>query len=305
MMSSTTMKREYPPRMYPAGKSPLQNKSMNHCCSLSDFKKITTFLGHDIYDDIRDNSQVGVLLKLASSGYIWCAQTVHHFLTHQLAIESSYEIWSLIGGRPVRFSLLEFAVITGLNCDPIDAEDKCNVDHTEFWGELQVKPEEGPSWEELVTIMPHATGWPDEKKKRLALLFILSVGVLGLNRGSRIPLIQAKRVMDLEAFERYPWGRVGFEKLIKSVQVVNLAGDSYVVHGCVHVLLIWAYESVLILGESFGRRIVGIEVPLLRWGSGRRRYVLENILEKDKKESEDKKVWFLILSPKISHNFVW
>ncbi|CAA7062237.1 unnamed protein product [Microthlaspi erraticum] len=79
--------------------------------------------------------------------------------------------------------------------------------------------------------------------------------------------------MDLEAFERYLWGRVGFEKLIKSVQVVDLAGDSYVVHGCVHVLLIWAYELVTVLGELFGRRIEGIEVPLLRWGCGRQHFV--------------------------------
>ncbi|CAA7014129.1 unnamed protein product [Microthlaspi erraticum] len=199
MVSSKIVKREYPPRMYPAGKSPLQNKSMNHCCSLPDIGKrqrkdkklsaITSFLGEDIYNDIRDNSQLGVLLKLASS-------------------------------------------------------------------------------------------------------------VLGLNRGSRIPLELAKRVMDLEAFERYLWGRVGFEKLIKSVQVVDLAGDSYVVHGCVHVLLIWAYELVTVLGELFGRRIEGIEVPLLRWGCGRQHFVMEDVLKKDKEESEQEGTVFLFVRVK-------
>ncbi|CAA7046307.1 unnamed protein product [Microthlaspi erraticum] len=132
---------------------------------------------------------------------------------------------------------------------------------TEFWGELKVNPEEGPTWEELVRIMPHSRRWSDEKKKRLGLLLILSIS----------------------------WGRVGFEKLIKSVQVVDLAGDSYVVHGCVHVLLIWAYELVTVLGELFGRRIQGIEVPLIRWGCGQTCFVLEDVLKKDKKENEDKK----------------
>ncbi|CAA7062238.1 unnamed protein product [Microthlaspi erraticum] len=120
MVSSKIVKREYPPRMYPAGKSPLQNKSMNHCCSLPDIGKrqrkdkklsaITSFLGEDIYNDIRDNSQLGVLLKLASR----------------------------------------------LKCDAFDPEDKWNVDHTGFWGELKMNPEEGPTWEELVRIMPHS-----------------------------------------------------------------------------------------------------------------------------------------------------
>lgn len=91
---------------------------MDQSCHLSNFGKMKYQVGDDVYDDIANNSQVGVILKLASSGYIWCIQTVHYFLTHQLAIKRRYEIWSLIGGRPLRFflhELHEFSDITRLN----------------------------------------------------------------------------------------------------------------------------------------------------------------------------------------------
>ncbi|EFH46660.1 hypothetical protein ARALYDRAFT_355500 [Arabidopsis lyrata subsp. lyrata] len=62
-------------------------------------------------------------------------RSMHHNCT--LAIESGYEMWSLIERYPVRFSLHEFSEITGLNYDAIDEEDKVD-DHREFWAELEV-----------------------------------------------------------------------------------------------------------------------------------------------------------------------
>ncbi|ESQ43378.1 hypothetical protein EUTSA_v10015990mg [Eutrema salsugineum] len=282
-MASASGSKDYPQRLYPEGKSPLLKKSCHHNCKLHEFiMMIRDHLGDDIYNDIMNNSQVGVLLKLALSSFIWSAKTVQYFVSNQLKVDRNHEFWTLIGGRPVRFSLLEYAEITGLNCDPIDHNDKVEIDHTEFWAEIGVRAR-----------MKTCQAWTYEKKKMLALLFILHVGVLGLHRNSRIPLALAKTVMDEAAFERQPWGRYGFHELIYSLKIANLGGARYTLHGCVQAMLVWGYECIPILAERAGKIRPDVDdsvVPLLRWTSSRCRNVFETLLEMDKSETEDHKV---------------
>ncbi|XP_024006486.1 uncharacterized protein LOC112082995 [Eutrema salsugineum] len=293
-MASASGSKDYPQRLYPEGKSLLLKKSCHHNCKLHEFiMMIRDHLGEEIYNDIMNNSQVGVLLKLALTSFIWSAKKVQYFVSNQLKVDRNHELWTLIGGRPVRFSLLEYAEITGLNCDPIDPNDKLEIDHTEFWAEIGVRGGEGPNWNELEARMKTCQAWTYEKKKMLALLFILHVGVLGLHRNSRIPLALAKTVMDEAAFERQPWGRYGFHELIYSIKIANLGGARYTLHGCVQAMLVWGYECIPILAERAGKIRPDVDdsvVPLLRWTSSRCRYVFETLLEMDKSETEDHKV---------------
>lgn len=53
--------------------------------------------------------------------------------------------------------------------------------------------------------------------------------------------------------------------------------------GCVHALLIWAYETVPILVEKFGKRQEVSEVPLLRWSCNRARFTFEDVINEEKK----------------------
>ncbi|KAH0926253.1 hypothetical protein HID58_018509, partial [Brassica napus] len=41
--------------------------------------------------------------------------------------------------------------------------------------------------------------------------------------------------------------------------------NSYTLRGCVHVILIWIYESIPGLKEKYGNNIEGGDVPLLSW----------------------------------------
>uniref|UniRef100_A0A0D3CAR9 DUF1985 domain-containing protein n=1 Tax=Brassica oleracea var. oleracea TaxID=109376 RepID=A0A0D3CAR9_BRAOL len=63
-------------------------------------------------------------------------------LGFQLAIKKKYELWSLVGPQPVRFSLLEFENLTGLNCEyNEDLERPHSVvakELTSFWEMLGV-----------------------------------------------------------------------------------------------------------------------------------------------------------------------
>ncbi|KAL9293310.1 hypothetical protein AtEden1_Chr3g0191611 [Arabidopsis thaliana] len=54
-------KRRYPPRLYLEGKSPLERRSMHHNYTLHNFGTLKDNNGDDIYNDICDNSQVGMI----------------------------------------------------------------------------------------------------------------------------------------------------------------------------------------------------------------------------------------------------
>ncbi|EOA22639.1 hypothetical protein CARUB_v10003309mg [Capsella rubella] len=241
--------KKYPTRFYEEGKSPLQDRSMNHNCFISII-----------------------------------ANRVHFFLIHQLAINNIHEVWSLIDGRPIRFSLNEFADITRINCDPFDVSENFDGDHHEFLEEMKIgTTTDGPMFNELLKVIDFSKTWMLEKRLMVGRLCLLSVCVHGIHHQSRIPLSTAKRVLDPVAFEKYPWGRVAFTCLMNSNKVVNFEKASYKIHGFVHALLIWVYESVPGIGELYGeRRTKTIGVHLLDWRSSRKNIVFQNFIRKEK-----------------------
>ncbi|CAF2061641.1 BnaAnng12870D [Brassica napus] len=208
--------------------------------------------------------------------YIWSASCVHHFLANQLAIDNIHEMWSLIDCMPLRFSLYEFGEITGLNCDPLDKN--------EIW--------------DLQAFFPICRNWSREKRVMIGLLCLLCVGIFGISSNSRIPLHCAKRVMDPAAFQRYPWGRVGFTSLLESIKVLTYdKKKSYTFHGCVHALLIWVFEFVPGLGEKFGNRREGAGVPLLSWRGSRPRINFSDFCAQEKRTYQKVRVRHMVEKP--------
>ncbi|CAF2141168.1 unnamed protein product, partial [Brassica napus] len=242
---------------------------MNHSCYLSNIQTVREELGEDVWSELRE-SAIGVIVKLKELPYIWSAKVVHHFLANQLAIESSHEIWSLI-------------------------DDSMPL---QFWLEMNVPTSDGPTLLELQAILPICRNWPREKRVMIGLLCLLSIGIFGISSNSRIPLHCAKRVMDTAAFQRYPWGRIGFSSLVDSIKVLTYEAEkSYTLHGCVHVLLIWVYESVPGLGEIYGNRIDGADVPLLSWKGSRTRINFSDFCAQEKRKYPKVRVRHMIMKP--------
>ncbi|CAG7864316.1 unnamed protein product [Brassica rapa] len=104
---------------------------------------------------------------------------------------------------------------------------------------MEIPTSEGPTLKELQTILPICRNWTREKRVMIGLLCLLCIGIFGISSNSRLPLHCAKRLMDREAFQRYLWGRVGFNSLLESIKVLTYEGKkSYTLHSYVHVLLI-------------------------------------------------------------------
>uniref|UniRef100_A0A0D2ZUP8 Ubiquitin-like protease family profile domain-containing protein n=1 Tax=Brassica oleracea var. oleracea TaxID=109376 RepID=A0A0D2ZUP8_BRAOL len=95
-------------------------------------------------------------------------------LGFQLDIKKKYELWSLVGPEPVRFSLLEFENLTGLNCEYIeDLERPHSVvkkELTSFWEMLGVHVEAGAYTQEIIAALERCEQWSRDDRKRLAVI---------------------------------------------------------------------------------------------------------------------------------------
>ncbi|XP_048619846.1 axoneme-associated protein mst101(2)-like [Brassica napus] len=112
--------RDYPPRLYPEGSSNLEKKDINHNFRLGTFPHIRETIGLDVWEELV-NSPIGVVARLAGRESVWSGRTVHYLLCRQLRVHKK-EIWCLVVDEAIRFSLLEFGEITGLNTGPLPTE---------------------------------------------------------------------------------------------------------------------------------------------------------------------------------------
>ncbi|CAN6865461.1 unnamed protein product, partial [Brassica oleracea] len=239
-------------------------------------------IGLNVWEELV-NSPIGVVARLAGRESIWSGRTVHYLLCRQLRVHKK-EIWCLVVDEAIRFTLLEFGEITGLNTGPLPTERFEPDQYKEFWEELKVPLGMGPKLDELKEALAFCPLWSFEKRKWLGLLLLQAMGVYCLHHNSRIPFESAIRVFDDEAMGSYPWGRTAYKVLIDSIKTLAPEGGSYTISGMTAALLIWAYESVACFGENFGRVVTNEDVPLLRWGGKRTRASFDNLLAAKIKE---------------------
>jgi len=64
-----------------------------------------------------------------------------YIISRQLKVAKKHEAWFVFAGKPIRFSLREFALVTGLNCGKFKKRSKKrlanrNITEKPYWGEL-------------------------------------------------------------------------------------------------------------------------------------------------------------------------
>ncbi|CAN6980638.1 unnamed protein product, partial [Brassica oleracea var. botrytis] len=141
------------------------------------YKSLIKALHDDEYEELKE-SKLGIFIKFQELGFDWDSRLVHYMLGFQLDIKKKYELWSLVGPEPVRFSLLEFENLTGLNCEYIEDLERphsiVTKELTSFWEMLGVHVEAGPSTQEIIAALERCEGWSRDDRKRLAYLAIFT-----------------------------------------------------------------------------------------------------------------------------------
>ncbi|KAF2587579.1 hypothetical protein F2Q70_00036175 [Brassica cretica] len=154
-----------PQRIYTLGEEPHAHKSISYHTDDSNlFNALRRALNADAHEELKD-SKLGMFIKFKELNFGWASRLVHYLLGFQLNIKKKYELWSLVGPQPVRFSLLEFEQLTGLNCDYIEVLKNPRVQVTKemaaFWEIMGVDVDAGPTTEQIKAAFGRYEEWPE------------------------------------------------------------------------------------------------------------------------------------------------
>ncbi|KAK3185015.1 hypothetical protein Dsin_032301 [Dipteronia sinensis] len=181
------------------------------------------------------------------------------------------EMRFMLGPRSVRFSKVEFCLITGLKFgvipDTTRYEMVQNGIHQRYFNGV-----DEVDYEQLRAVLRIGAFEEQYNAVKLCLLYMLNWLLMGLDEREKIPLWQIRLVEDLDAFDAFPWGAqvyrqsiIGFKHALdgrrmryerrqqeKGADVHTV--ETYNIYGLAHALLVFAYEVIPELGTRFGTR---------------------------------------------------
>ncbi|XP_062085609.1 uncharacterized protein LOC133791706 [Humulus lupulus] len=185
-------------------------------------------------------------------------------------LSKKHELWFLINGKPVRFSIQEFAIVSGLYTGGELTPEELNVVSSnnnlknKYFKDRSIKIEDVAN---VLDNIPKEERMKDRVK--LCFIYLLSAFLLNSSAGTTIDLSWLRLVDNLEIFDQYPWGRLVYEKIIDQITRVKFRKDhnkdiirwNFIC--CPWIFQIWICEAMPKLGEMIGQRIPGNHIP--RW----------------------------------------
>ncbi|ESQ38783.1 hypothetical protein EUTSA_v10029463mg [Eutrema salsugineum] len=252
---------EFPRRLYTKGGEPAPDKSIGYYAD--DYRLVPALkaaLQDDEWEEIYESS-LGVFLKFHDLDFGWASRLVHHMLTFQI-----------------------FEEITGLNYGYVDdlavTDLELSDDIRAFWELMRVDVESGPSTIEIIEACSNYSSWSRDDRLRLGYLGIYAGFIVATRPGLSTNVNHARLVMDLEGFKEFPWGRIAFQHLIKSVKEKDLSKNFYI-EGFVQALQVWVYYALLDFAAEFGEPLPNDISPLMLAykGSRGRKNVKANMLK--------------------------
>ena len=102
-----------PLRMFESGSEPTGRKRVNNYFNLWWIDIIKGALEEEDKQMLID-SQFGRVLQMGS--HTFSVMFLHYCLSRQLITAKEYELWWIFVGKPIRYAIQDFALVTGLNC---------------------------------------------------------------------------------------------------------------------------------------------------------------------------------------------
>ncbi|XP_020879893.1 uncharacterized protein At3g43530-like isoform X2 [Arabidopsis lyrata subsp. lyrata] len=172
-------------------------------------------------------------------------------------LEKKREVWFIVNGVPIRYSLKEFALMSGLYCHqfPKSYETKGSM---EFVGRIfgvgaTIKYQDV---EGKFLSMKRSS----DDRLRVAVLYFLSSIIVGKTKtGEKAPTVEKffqRVVADLDLCETFPWGRYAFDENLKDIFYIlekceGVVGPQKVFPSFVMPLELLAFESIPVLKNTF------------------------------------------------------
>ncbi|XP_020876425.1 uncharacterized protein LOC110227210 [Arabidopsis lyrata subsp. lyrata] len=237
---------ELPSRLFADREEPAGDR-VNMYFKLNTIKAVLKALTPEELDTIRPC--FGKLLDVYSKP-VFSGKLAHFLLTRQLNVVKRHEIWVVFAGKPVRFSLSEFGLVTGLNCQPLPALDraltKCPPGVTPYWFTL-FGGEKCFTGEMLLGKLRRPKALSSEVRVKYAYLLLVDGFLCRRSFHMKIPKEHVEMIRDLDVFLKYPWGRYSFDmtmQCIKSRSLNQLAQATMAIQGFIHALGLVLVEAV-------------------------------------------------------------
>ncbi|KAG2312145.1 hypothetical protein Bca52824_023702 [Brassica carinata] len=217
-----------PLRMFEAGSEPTGRKRVNNYFNLRWIDIIkSAFRG-------RRQANMG--------SHTFSVMFLHYCLSRQLITAKEYELWWIFVGKPIRYAIQDFALVTGLNCGDgvgLTGEAEKGIGR----GKASGKGKSSMSiWDDLFRGEEKPTpGWIMERlvkgKKYKDELTRLRLSLLVLVEGILCPTCGTTKIRP----EVYPWGRESFLLTVKSTKArsaVNYVKDTMTIQGFTHAMVL-------------------------------------------------------------------
>ncbi|CAA7056616.1 unnamed protein product [Microthlaspi erraticum] len=185
-------------------------------------------------DQIR-RSCFGKLFEIPLARCSNSGKLLHQLITRQLVTRKKYELWMVFGGHPLKFSLAEFAQITGLPCGdiPKDVGNKIEKTPDATWREI-IGESADTTLTQICNLLEDKKtreSMSDDRKLKLALILIVDgVLIANLQHPTTKPTPRYVTMLsDLQNFLQYPWGResclITIDSLRPALQPVKKKDD--------------------------------------------------------------------------------
>ncbi|CAD5313787.1 unnamed protein product [Arabidopsis thaliana] len=238
---------ELPKRLFRLGSEPEGRKRINNYFTLRWIEIIKAALDQNHLKQL-EGSQFGFLLQMGTHQF--SVMFLHYILSRQLVTDKKYEMWWVFAGKPIRFAIDDFALVTGLNCSKSgfnkkDARTRGKMkavqNPTRFYKALFGK-ERKPTSQWIVGKLSMGEKYKDPLTRfRLSLLLLVDGILCPTCSRTIIDPDHVEMVKDVESFLKYPWGRTSFLATIRSAKqrtAKELAQDTTAIQGFPHALVL-------------------------------------------------------------------
>ncbi|XP_019091553.1 PREDICTED: uncharacterized protein LOC104741704 isoform X2 [Camelina sativa] len=169
------------------------------------------------------NSQFGKIFELPVARCSHSGKLLHGLLSRQLVTEKKHEMWFVFGGHPIRFSMREFQIVTGLRCGELPTQDEVDKHKDQYlsvWHRLFGNKTMVTVADVLDMLLQNDKTTEKKKQfsswKKLCLALIVIVdGVVVCHDQSFVSPEFVEMLNDIDYFLDYPWGRLAFTATIR------------------------------------------------------------------------------------------
>ncbi|XP_023634177.1 uncharacterized protein LOC17874539 [Capsella rubella] len=187
----------------------------------------------------------------------WSASFGLFLLSRQLEVAKPHEIWVVFAGTPIRFSLREFKIVTGLNCGRFPNMQKRKRKGTAgkkipYYSTL-FGLEEDVTVDRVISMLKKRHVTDKKIRKRFACLAIVDGFLVPTSHYPKVVKEHAEMCEDLQFFVGYPWGRLSFEMMMKSIKdrdVVQLGTMCVAVQGLLYALQLVILQAAPAIQEG-------------------------------------------------------